>query len=521
VRGDVTTLGGSADAPQFELQNERLLILTAVARNLFDTLDPRALVDALLHGVSKLTGGGTAQLLAAGTSGNFVPTRDLARRADAPIMCDDFLHEAAVRTAVLLSDDGSRAGVQILAPSGAVAYVLDIHAGPGPFVAGDALAFGLLGQYLAVAIRNIELYAELQSRRAAVVELNQVKNDLIAMLAHDFKGPLTTIVGLADVLAEDDRFDAESRRFLGMINSSAMRLASLATDTLALSRLEQNELSLRFEDIDIVALVRDIVRVFSVTRVIDMRCAVVESIVRADPARLRQVFENLIGNAIKYSPRGDAVDVTLREKRGGVEVVIRDRGIGIPAADVPKLFGRFARGSNAREMGIGGTGFGLYLSRTIVERHGGHISIDSKEGSGSTFRVLVPTVPAPQRTRDRRILLFDNEGDGRSFIAHTLRDEGYAVYAVSNETELLCALDEGRYDAAIVDCDGLKSTPAELVEHVARRTTLVRLISIAEQDTSGRNTTLRKPFLIKDLQAVVEAAVADRRRGPRRSGTER
>jgi CheY-like chemotaxis protein len=233
---------------------------------------------------------------------------------------------------------------------------------------------------------------------------------------------------------------------------------------------------------------------------------------------LRQVFENLIGNAIKYSPRGDTVDVTLRGTRGGVEVAIRDRGIGIPAADIPKLFGRFARGSNARELGIGGTGFGLYLSRTIVERHGGQITVESKEGSGSIFRVFVPAVPAPQRTRDRRILLLDHEDDGRSFIAHTLRDEGYAVYPVTSETEFLRALDEGRYDAAIVDADRLAMSAVELTARIARRTKLVRLVSNAEPDTLGGSSALRKPFLIKDLKAVVETAVSDRRRGPRRGG---
>jgi CheY-like chemotaxis protein/two-component sensor histidine kinase len=300
-----------------------------------------------------------------------------------------------------------------------------------------------------------------------------------------------------------------------------MRLASLATNTLALSRLDQNELTLRFEPVDIIALVRDIVRVFSVTRGIDLRCITAESIVQADPARLRQVFENLIGNAIKYSPRGDTVDVTVRERRGGVEVAIRDRGIGIPAEELPKLFRRFARASNARELGIGGTGFGLFLSRTIVERHGGQITIESREGGGSTFRVLIPTVPAPQRTRDRRILLLDNEGDGRSFIAHTLRDEGYAVYPVGNETELFAQLDEHRYDAAIVDCDGITVAAAELVERIGRRTTLVRLVSIAEPNAPDGQNVLRKPFLIKDLQALVEAAVADRRRGPRRSSPDR
>lgn len=500
-----------------ELLNERLTTLTEVARNLFGSLDRRVLVDALIRGVAHLSPGSTAQVLARGTGDEFIQTRDLLSKADTAVANDDFVRAAAGHGAVLLSADGRRAGVPILAPSGIVSYVLDIRAGQRDFAPTDAFALGLLGQYLAVAVRNVELYAELDSRRAAVLELNQVKNDLIAMLAHDFKGPLTTIVGLADVLAEDERFDAESRLFLGMINSSAMRLASLATDTLALSRLEQNELSLRFDRVDIVALLRDIVRVFSVTRGIEMRSVADAVIVRADAVRLRQVFENVIGNAIKYSPRGDMVDVTLREKRHGVEVAVRDRGIGIPAGDLSKLFGRFARGSNAREMGIGGTGFGLYVSRTIMEMHGGEITIESKEGTGSTFRVFVPTVPAPQPTLDRRVVLLDAEEEGRSFIAHTLRDEGYAVQFVANETELLAALDDGRYDAAIVDIDRLTMSPEALVKRIAHRTTLVRLVSMVDSESTVWDAALSKPFLIKDLQVVLEAAVAERRRSPRRS----
>src|SRR5581483_9334253 len=98
--------------------------------------------------------------------------------------------------------------------------------GDGALTTSSVFALGLLAQYAAVAVRNVELYGELDARRGAVVELNQVKADLIAMLAHDFKGPLTSIVGFAQVLADDERFDAESRQYLGMISSSAMRLAA-------------------------------------------------------------------------------------------------------------------------------------------------------------------------------------------------------------------------------------------------------------------------------------------------------
>ena len=284
--------------------------------------------------------GAESRLLVARPNGGFALTKDLLVPERAVSGGDAFIDAASRSDGALVDDGEHRAAIRIPGSLGQTRYILDIRSDRRLHQA-DVFAAGLLGQYFAVAARNVELYGELQARRAAVVELNQVKNDLIAMLAHDFKGPLTTIVGFADVLAEDERFDEESRKFLMMISSSAMRLASLATDTLALSRLEQNELTLELEEFDLVALVRDIVRVFSVTRSIDLRTDRDELRIGGDPGRLRQVFENLIGNAIKYSPGGDPIEVNLRAKGRGVEVSVRDHGIGIPEADKVKLFGRF------------------------------------------------------------------------------------------------------------------------------------------------------------------------------------
>ncbi|HEX3551078.1 MAG TPA: ATP-binding protein, partial [Candidatus Elarobacter sp.] len=372
---------------QLAMQNERLTAITSIARTLFASLEPTVLVDALLSGVHELVGG-EATLYAPRARGGFGVTPDLALRDDAPAG-DDFVALAARSDVCVLDEYEQRAAVRVPGSGGGTAYVLDVRR-DAPLGTADVFAVGLLGQYFAVAARNVELYRELASRRDAVVELNQVKNDLIAMLAHDFKGPLTTIVGFADVLAEDDRFDAESRQYLGMISSSAMRLASLATDTLALSRLEDNELALTLGDVDLVALIRDVVRVFSVTRPIDLRAMGGVSAVYGDAARLRQVVENLVGNAIKYSPCGEPVEVSLRPRQNGVELTVRDRGIGIPEKERSKLFGRFARASNARALGIGGTGFGLYLAKTIIDLHGGTIDVESVDGQGSTFRVYLP-----------------------------------------------------------------------------------------------------------------------------------
>jgi two-component system sensor histidine kinase VicK len=490
---------------EMAMQNERLTALTTVARGIFAALEPNALVEALVGGVRELIAA-DARLLVARPNGGFALTKDLVMPEHAPAVGDAFLEAASRSDGSLLAPDELRAGLRIPGSLGQTRYILDIRSEHRLHEA-DLFAAGLLGQYFAVAARNVELYGELQARRAAVVELNQVKNDLIAMLAHDFKGPLTTIVGFADVLAEDERFDEESRKFLTMISSSAMRLASLATDTLALSRLEQNELTLELEEFDLVALVRDIVRVFSVTREIDLRTDRPELSIGGDPARLRQVFENLIGNAIKYSPGGESIEVSLRAKGRGVEVSVRDHGIGIPETDKVKLFGRFARAQNARALGISGTGFGLYLTKTIVEMHGGTITVDSVEGDGSTFRAFLPAAVAASRPRHRRFILVDADGDAKSYVAHTLRDDGFAATVVADGKELLNTIDELQFDAAIVDTERIGMPIAEFVRRVAGRTALIRIDSSSVEETPGWDGYIVKPFLTKDLQAAIDAAI--------------
>ena len=381
---------------ELAMQNERLTSLTAVARGIFAALEPHALVEALVGGVRELIGA-ESRLLVARPNGGFALTKDLLVPERAASGGDAFVEAASRSEGALLDDAERRAAIRIPGSLGQTRYILDVRSDRRLHQA-DVFAVGLLGQYFAVAARNVELYGELQARRAAVVELNQVKNDLIAMLAHDFKGPLTTIVGFADVLAEDERFDEESRKFLTMISSSAMRLASLATDTLALSRLEQNELTLELEEFDLVGLVRDIVRVFSVTRTIDLRTDRPELRIGGDPGRLRQVFENLIGNAIKYSPGGEPIEVSLRAKGRGVEVSVRDHGIGIPEADKAKLFGRLhGRRTRARSASAGPASVSISRRRSSRCTAARSTSIRRKAKAARSGRSCRP--PSPRRVR--------------------------------------------------------------------------------------------------------------------------
>ena len=224
-------------------------------------------------------------------------------------------------------------------------------------------------------------------------------------------------------------------------------------------------------------------------------------------------FENLIGNAIKYSPNGEAVDIRLRALASGVEVAVRDRGIGIPDADRPKLFGRFARARNARAMGIGGTGFGLYLSKTILEMHGGSIDVDTREGQGSTFRAFVPASVVATRPQHRRFIVLDPAGDARSYVAHTLRDDGFSATVADDGAAVLAQVDETEFDAALIDTERLGIPLEEFVRRIAGRTALIRIDPSAVDESAVWDGYLVKPFLTKDLRTTIDAAIT---RHPRR-----
>ena len=411
---------------ELAVQNERLTALTAIARTIFAALEPNALVEALINGVRDLVGA-ESRLLVARPNGGFALTRDLLVAERAPAAGDRFIESASRSDGALISEDGLRAALRIPGSLGQTRYILDIRCERRLHTA-DTFAVGLLGQYFAVAARNVELYGELQARRAAVVELNQVKNDLIAMLAHDFKGPLTTIVGFADVLAEDERFDEESRKFLTMISSSAMRLASLATDTpgALASRTERTHarprrIRSRRAGARYRARVQRHARDRSAHRPAGAsdrrRSGPAASSVREPDRQCDQVFTA----AANRSKSSCAPRAAAWKSACAITASVSPRPIRRSCSA-----GSRAR-KNARALGISGTGFGLYLTKTIVEMHGGTMSVDSVEGEGSTFRAFLPAAVAAARPRHRRFILIDAEGDAKSYVAHTLRDDGFAA----------------------------------------------------------------------------------------------
>jgi signal transduction histidine kinase len=259
---------------------------------------------------------------------------------------------------------------------------------PLPLDKGDQRLLDALVSLAALAVRNVELYEQSARANRALEESNTFKDDLMAMFAHDFKGPLTVIYGHAELLIEDG-LATEGKTSAEAILGQTRRLAKLADDALALAATQSAGFSLKRTQNDLGAFVAEAAADADAGKGrIAVGAPVDRLIASFDETRLRYALDSLLGNALKYST--GAVRVTLDAGAGEATVRIADDGIGIPAAEMDRIFTRFGRASNARERRFAGSGVGLYIARKIAEVHGGRLTASSVEGEGSTFTLTLP-----------------------------------------------------------------------------------------------------------------------------------
>jgi signal transduction histidine kinase len=226
-------------------------------------------------------------------------------------------------------------------------------------------------------------------------DLDDRRSEFLAVVSHELRTPLTSIVSFSELLrGEASGLSADGVRFLDIIERNADRLLRLIDDLLMLNRLESGALPLELEEVSIPDLVAEAVKsavpVAAKSRVTLHLDTGQGPPVSADPRRLLQVLDNLIGNAVKFSHVGGLVRVTARYLRGNWRVDVSDTGIGIPPDEAARLFGPFMRGSNARIAGLPGTGLGLSIVQSLVEMHGGHVAVESELNAGTTFSVFLP-----------------------------------------------------------------------------------------------------------------------------------
>jgi PAS domain S-box-containing protein len=231
----------------------------------------------------------------------------------------------------------------------------------------------------------------------AEAELDRIKSELISMVAHELRTPMTSITGYVDLLMLGMLGPVTDKQseFLQVVKGNATRLLTLANDLLDVSQIESDGLKLNLEHVSAADVVADAIIALEKQIEGKEQTLLVQvprdlPVVTADRDRMIQVFTNLISNAKKYSPRGSQIEIHGRRVNGHLEVAVKDSGIGIAPEDKKRLFTRFFRANNAVSTQEDGTGLGLAICLEIVERHGGEIQVDSVLGKGSTFRILLP-----------------------------------------------------------------------------------------------------------------------------------
>jgi len=240
-----------------------------------------------------------------------------------------------------------------------------------------------------IRTRTAELHQALAEER----ELNRLKSNFIAMVNHEIRTPLALILGSAEILARYlDRLSPEKRtEHLQTITQSVDRMSGLLEDVLLFSKAEAGRMEFRPEPMDLREFCSQLAdEMRSATH---RRCPIVLTVAEIGPARadktlLRHILSNLITNAVKYSPAGTPVEVSVRSEAGEAIITVTDQGVGIPEADQKRLFSPFFRGKNVAT--LPGTGLGLVIVKHCTEQHGGQLQLTSVEGRGTTVTIRLP-----------------------------------------------------------------------------------------------------------------------------------
>ncbi|GAC1314676.1 MAG: hypothetical protein NVSMB2_04540 [Chloroflexota bacterium] len=280
-----------------------------------------------------------------------------------------------------------------------VVGVIDLESGlANAWAPPDQRLVAALANHAALAIENLHLVDETR-KVAALKELDRMKTELLGTVSHELRTPLGSIKGYATTLLTHGnklRKD-EQREFLEIIDSEADRLRELIENLLDMSRLEAGVLRIDREPVRLAAVAHDVTRkvqLASPDHQLAMEWPTADPLVDADKRRIYQIVQNLLTNAVKYSPDGGAITLSAECDRRELIVAVRDQGLGMPAAELEKIFDRFHRVHGEMSRVIGGTGLGLAICKGLVEAHDGRIWAESDgPGQGSSFKFTLPLLP--------------------------------------------------------------------------------------------------------------------------------
>jgi signal transduction histidine kinase len=429
------------------------------------------------------------------------------------------------------------------------------HPAAGPALASTAAAL-LRARHSEVKLRERiseleherdSLHGDVAAARAEAERAQQLKDDFLATLSHELRSPLNAIVGWSELLKLGTLDADETQEGVEAIERNAKLQSQMISDLLDVSRLTSGKLRLEMQPVDLAAAVEAALETagpaaaaksVGIVREIDAHAGLASG----DPARLEQVIWNLTSNAVKFTPEGGRVRVTLSRINSHLEITVADTGKGISADLLPYVFERFRQGDGVTTRGHTGLGLGLAISKQLVEMHGGTIRAESGgDGQGATFTVRLPVLPVPA-TRERpatmtgddagakwgpasvrlsgiRVLVVDDDADARQLTRRVLSETGAETREVGSVPEALAAVDEYKPQVLVSDLGMPAQDGFELIRQVRSRgltyheLPAVALTAFARTEDrrrallAGYQVHLAKPVDPSELTAVIATLV--------------